>query len=179
MFLQYTIKKSKRAKNISLSVNRDATIVLTLPWWVPKKMGKVFVDSKRQWILKQIKDIELKTKDKKLRTREDYIKNKEKARVLITERLKYFNQYYNLKYNRISIRDTKTRWGSCSSNANLNFSYKLLFLPNDVSDYIIVHELCHLKEMNHSRDFWNLVAEAIPNHRKLRSDIRKKGMDFY
>lgn len=106
----------------------------------------------------------------------DYLLNKEKARVLISSRLVFFAQRYNVSYGRVSIRDQKTRWGSCSQKANLNFNYRLIHLPDDLRDYIIVHELCHLIELNHGENFWRLVAQTFPNHRELRQRLRKVRM---
>lgn len=102
-----------------------------------------------------------------------YQKHKAEARALVLKKLEKYNKEYGFKYNRISIRDQKTRWGSCSKKGNLNFNYKIVFLPEELADYIIVHELCHLKEFNHSARFWALVAQVFPNHLKLRAALRK------
>ncbi len=101
-----------------------------------------------------------------------YLKNKEKARELVKERLGHFNQFYGYKWNKIAIRNQKTRWGSCSKKGNLNFNYKIALLSPEKADYIIVHELCHLKEFNHSQDFWNLVAKTIPDYKKIRISLK-------
>lgn len=101
-----------------------------------------------------------------------YLTHKEAARVFIHERISYWNQFYSYEYKRVAIRNTRTRWGSCSEHGNLNFSYKLLFLPEHLADYIIVHELCHLEELNHGRNFWSLVERTIPQHRTLRKELR-------
>jgi predicted metal-dependent hydrolase len=102
-----------------------------------------------------------------------YEKYKEDARKLVQERLVHYNKHYNFKIGRISIRDQKTRWGSCSSKGNLNFNYKIVFLPIELVDHIVVHELCHLKEFNHSKNFWDLVAEQHPEHLKSRAELTK------
>jgi len=101
-----------------------------------------------------------------------YEANKEKARALVLERLAYFNRFYGLKWGRVAIRNTKRRWGSCSKRSNLNFCYRVVFLPKDLTDYIIVHELCHLKEFNHSKAFWALVAMTIPDYKTLRKQLK-------
>lgn len=101
-----------------------------------------------------------------------YLLHKESARKLVRERLEYFNQFYGFKYNKVAIRNQKTRWGSCSKRGNLNFSYKLALLPPHLSDYIIVHELCHLQEFNHSQAFWDLVAKKFPEHGNLRKQMK-------
>ena len=101
-----------------------------------------------------------------------YQNHKETARALVHERLRHYNQYYQLPYNRVAIRNQRRCWGSCSSLKNLNFNYKILFLPEHLADYIIVHELCHLREMNHGKNFWNLVAEQIPDYDTRRKELR-------
>jgi len=107
------------------------------------------------------------------RVSKKYLENKEKARELVKARLEYFNTFYGYKWGKIAIRNQKTRWGSCSKKGNLNFNYKIVLLPPSYSDYIIVHELCHLEEFNHSENFWNLVAKTIPNWRVIRMNLRK------
>ena len=107
------------------------------------------------------------------KNRKEFLLNKESARTLARNRLEYFNAFYGFKFNRISIRNSRTRWGSCSKKGNLNFNYKIALLPEKYTDYIIVHELCHLGEFNHSPKFWALVASTVPDHKNLRKDLRK------
>lgn len=102
-----------------------------------------------------------------------YLDHKEAARKLIHARLEYFNTHYNLIYKRVALRNQRRSWGSCTSLGNLNFSYKILFLPPELVDYIVVHELCHLKELNHSQRFWDLVAETIPNYKERKNALKK------
>ena len=104
--------------------------------------------------------------------RRDYLARKEEARDLARERIRHFNTAYGFEIKRISIRNQKTRWGSCSKKGNLNFNYLIAVLPQTLADYIIVHELCHLGEFNHSRKFWDLVAVTIPNFREIRREFR-------
>lgn len=94
--------------------------------------------------------------------------NRETARLRIEERLVYWSARMGLTYGRVSIRDQRTRWGSCSSKGNLNFNWRLVFAPQSVLDYVVIHELAHLREMNHSRRFWAKVAEFSPQHREHR-----------
>ena len=91
---------------------------------------------------------------------------------VIEAKLLQFNSYYNFKYNKISIRHQKTRWGSCSSDGNLSFNCKLACLSNDLQEYVVAHELCHLQEMNHSKDFWALVEKTVPNYKELRAQLK-------
>lgn len=101
-----------------------------------------------------------------------YLEHKEIARALVEARLKYHNQHYGFIWNRVAIRNQKQCWGSCTSLKNLNFSYRLLFLPEHLVDYIIVHELCHLAELNHGANFWSLVAEKIPDYKNRQAELR-------
>ena len=106
------------------------------------------------------------------RSRVEFLANKELARSLVNAKIEHFNQTYGFMVKRVSIRNQRSRWGSCSKKGNLNFNYRLVLLPPLVADYIIVHELCHLGEFNHSKKFWALVAKAIPNHKQLKKDLR-------
>lgn len=101
-----------------------------------------------------------------------YTEHKEAARELVLARLAYFNNHYGLEWNRVAIRNQRRCWGSCSSLKNLNFNYKILLLPPHLTDYIIVHEMCHLKELNHGKNFWSLVEEMVPDYRKCVAELR-------
>ena len=106
-----------------------------------------------------------------------YLAHKESARALVSERLTYFNQHYGLPLGKVSIRNQKSRWGSCSKKGTLNFNYKLVFLAPELRDYVIVHEICHVKEFNHGQGFWDLVAQKVPEHRTMRHKLRKVVLD--
>ncbi len=101
-----------------------------------------------------------------------YRKYREQARAFIRETLERVNQQYGFTYKRVSIRNQATRWGSCSAHGNLNFSYKLLFLPLAHAEYVVAHELCHLAELNHSSKFWKLVERTIPDYRAIRRKLK-------
>lgn len=101
-----------------------------------------------------------------------YSEHKESARLLILSRLEYYNEHYKLTWNRVAIRNQRRCWGSCSSLKNLNFNYKLLFLPSHLQDYIVVHEMCHLVELNHGQQFWDLVGEQIPEYKQRVAELR-------
>lgn len=102
-----------------------------------------------------------------------YLVHKEAARALVHSRIEHFNAHYGFAYNRVAIRNQRRCWGSCTSLKNLNFSYRLLFLPREIADYVIVHELCHLAELNHSKRFWELVAQTMPEYRERRRALRQ------
>lgn len=107
-----------------------------------------------------------------LATKKHYAEHKEAARALVHAKLEHYNQFYNLTYNRVAIRNTRSRWGSCSSKKNLNFNYRILLLEPKLQDYLIVHELCHLQEMNHAPQFWALVAQQVPDYKACIQELR-------
>ncbi len=102
-----------------------------------------------------------------------YKLHKEAARNFVHERLVHFNQHYKFTYHKVAIRNQRSRWGSCSRKGNLNFNYRLVDIPVHLADSVIVHELCHLKEMNHSKAFWALVAQTIPDHKERRHALAR------
>lgn len=110
---------------------------------------------------------------KKKRPNLHFTAHKEFARTIIHERLKHWNTVYGFSYGRVAIRNQKRCWGSCSAKRNLNFNYKIVFLPTELMDYVIVHELCHLAEMNHSQKFWDVVARALPDYKTHRTHLRR------
>jgi len=116
------------------------------------------------------------------KSRKDYLTRKEAARGLVIKRLEYFAGEYArldpaheaaMRYGRISIKDLRSRWGSCSSKKNLNFNYRVLDLPPELRDYIVVHELCHLEELHHGKVFWDLVEIMIPQAKKFHHEVRR------
>lgn len=102
----------------------------------------------------------------------DYQKYRHAAATFAAKRLKHFNACYGFAYRRLSIRNGKTRWGSCSRTGSISFSYTIMLLPPALADYIIVHELCHCKEFNHSIRFWRLVGEMIPDYKQRKILLR-------
>jgi predicted metal-dependent hydrolase len=172
--IEYSLKKSSRARKIRITVNCDASVVLTLPIRSSEIFAEKFLLEKSTWVLKKINYFKkYKVVSVKRRTRSDYLKNKELARKLIVNKINKVNSFYGFKFNKVSIRNQKTRWGSCSINRNLNFNYKLIYLPEELSEYIVAHEICHLKEFNHSREFWKLVSEGVPSYKEIRKELKR------
>jgi predicted metal-dependent hydrolase len=132
-------------------------------------------------LTKEEKEIFLKKKlnpKSKKEKRKEYLLQKEDARKLVEQKLLFWKKYYyenfsiNLEYKRVAIKNSVSRWGSCSSKKNLNFSYKIISLKEEEQDYLIVHELCHLLEMNHGENFWKLVSMGVPKYKDLRKKLR-------
>ncbi len=178
--ISYTLKKSKRARRMRLAVYCDGAVVVTTPFDLKENIVERFLREKSQWVFSKL-DFFKQFEDKSITkySHEDYLKFKKDAYILAENRLEYFNKTYKLKYNKISIKNQKTRWGSCSKKGNLNFNYKIVLLPKNLADYIIVHELCHLKEFNHSKKFWNLVSKVMSDYLDIRKNLKKNGYQFY
>lgn len=172
--IPYTIKQSARSRSVRLSIHHDGSVVISLPQRVALFHAEKFLKQKAAWILTTLERI---TRAKQTApftgTRQEYEHNKFKALKLAKERLKYFNDIYQLPYKKVSIRNQKTRWGSCSKKGDLSFSYKIALLRPELTDYIIVHELSHIGEFNHSRKFWQLVGKTIPYYINLRRELVK------
>jgi len=177
--IEYELKRSRRSKRVSLSVNKEAKVVLTLPSRASEALAEEFIRAKAQWLIKQINFFKKRSNFSITKiSPADYQKNKEQALKQIRARVDYFNQIYKFKFNRISIKNQTTRWGSCSRRGNLNFNFRLIFLPAVLMDYVVVHELCHLKEFNHSKNFWTLVAKTFPNYNSIRKNLKDSGLNL-
>lgn len=176
--IEYRLKKSQRAKRLRVAVYCDTSIVVTLPQRMNENAAENFLLAKAAWLLSKIKYFQqhnasrLKSDDSCRNSQKEFKEKKEEARQYIASRLSEYNKIYDLKFNKVSIRKQKTRWGSCSRQGNLNFNYKLIFLPAHLADYIIVHELCHLEELNHSDRFWALVARTVPDYSAIKKELR-------
>jgi predicted metal-dependent hydrolase len=167
------IKKGIKIKRISITVKTDGSVILSCPRIVRDSYLVNLLESKVQWIEKKVSLFKSRHPVLSIKhSRKEYQEHSKEALILVKERLQYFNQYYDLQYKNISIKNQRTRWGSCSSKKNLSFNYKIIFLPKEYQDYLIVHELCHLKEMNHSKGFWDLVGERIGNYKILSKKLR-------
>ncbi len=176
--IQYQIRISKRSKNMKISINSGWELILVLPkkWFFQSQKRLIqkweeFMKQKWGWILKHIwKTIKFKLWD----DYEDYIKNKEKAYGLVSEKVKYWSKKMWLSYNRIFIKNQKTKRWSCSSKRNLNFNYKIIYLEATEQNYLVVHELAHLKYMNHKKEFWDLVCEILWSEKYRKYKIKIK-----
>ncbi len=175
--ISYILRVSKRAKRMRLAVYRGGDFVVT----VPKSTNKSFIEKvllkKARWIIKKIeyfRNISPVSSTKVSRLH--YETHRKKSIEFTKERVIHWNQFYGFDYQKISVKNQKTRWGSCSKKGNLSFNYKIVFLPPAFADYIIVHELCHLKAFNHSQNFWSLVMQTTPQHKEIRKELKQMSL---
>lgn len=161
------------ARSLRAHIHADGKVVVTRPRWVSKRAAEQFVRAHEAWITSRLRVL-AGTPKLLIQTgsSEEYVQLKDKARVLIERRLEHFGALYGIRYGKISIRNQKTRWGSCSTRGHLSFNYRTALLPADLADYVIIHELCHVVHHNHSRRFWELVAVHCPQYAQCRTALR-------
>ncbi len=173
--IDYQHKRNRRTKRMTITVRRDGSVLVTTPHIFPVALVERGMQRQVYWITQKV--TEYKDSPTSLfhtNSAEEYKKYKTKAHTFIQQKVEKFNQFYHFSYNKITIRRQTTMWGSCSKKGNLNFNYKLYFLPDYLVEYIVVHELCHLQELNHSPQFWKLVAQAIPDWKERMRELKRR-----
>lgn len=171
-----------RRRSLALEIKTDGQVIIRAPEGISEGVLMEFVRTRQEWILKKWFDSETKRRNLAQVFPHDHEEDpkleaayRRKARERIGQRTAYFAALMGVTYGRISIRSAKTRWGSCSSEGNLNFHWKLVLMPPEVLDYVVVHELAHRKEMNHSRKFWAEVKNVLPDYEKRRKWLKEFG----
>ncbi len=155
-----------------IAVYCDLSVVVTLPFSFNLNLVDKFIQSKLAWIEKSLAYFQtFKSRPIVKFGKREYKVYRDEAKQLALAKVQQWNKFYGFNYNRVNIKNHKSRWGSCSRKGNLNFNYKILHLPGELQDYLVVHELCHLAEFNHSKNFWQLVGKAIPNYQTLRKQL--------
>jgi predicted metal-dependent hydrolase len=173
--LPYAVRVSPRARNVSVTVTRDGTITLVLPRrGVSMAAALRFLRRQADWAIATAERM-ARFRDQVFlpRDRRDYLRHREAARRFVHACLAKHRPVYGVVHGRVAIKDLTRNWGSCSTGNNLNFNYKIVHLPERCAEYVVIHELCHLLEFNHSPRFWQLVARACPDHRAIRKEMRK------
>lgn len=170
--MNYTLTRSKR-KTIALSVSKDLTVTVKAPLKMPKRDIEAFVAKHVDWIEKQTTVIQERNANRVELSEEQISDLKHKAKTLLPQRVEHFSGIMDVEPGGIKITSAATRWGSCSAKNNLCFSYKLMLLPDDLIDYIVVHELAHIKEKNHSAAFYTVVARYMPDYKDRRKRLKE------
>lgn len=171
--MEYTIIRSRR-KTVAIQITPGGEVVLRCPNRMPKQEVLRFAESKRGWIEKHLAKLSAKPQLSPF-TEAELRDLRDRAMRVIPVRTEYFAQLLGVSYGRITIRCQRSRWGSCSSAGNLNFNCLLTLVPPEVLDYVIVHELCHRLEMNHSQAFWEKVAKTLPDYSQQRKWLKDHG----
>ena len=162
-------ERSRKARNISISVKSPNKVRVAVPEGISFKMAEDFALSKISWINKNISKFSSQIDLKKQLDSVDV----NYAKSYLINRLRFLADQYNFTYNKVSVRNQKTRWGSCSFNNNISLNIKLACLPKHLSDYVILHELVHTKIKNHSPSFWSFLSQYIPDAKKTDRALKR------
>ncbi len=183
MAYTYEIKESARALSARITIHTDGRVVVTKPRFVSTAAVERFVRTKSLWIEAAVKKFQKRAEREAKNPKEQlprlrrgskaYIEAQKSARTLVIERVRHFSTAHGFTHGSISIRNQKSRWGSCSQKGNLSFNYRIVHLPSELTDYLVVHELAHTVHHNHSAKFWALVGSVIPEHKKLRIKLKR------
>ena len=175
--LPIILERSSR-KTLSISVTDELSLKIKAPVRMSEREIDRFINGKKFWIYKQAVRVR---KDNEHRITYSDVEEKmlrDKARKVLTEKTDYYKELLFVDYEKIRIGDPKTRWGSCSSRGTISYSWRLILMPEDIQDYVVVHELCHLHEMNHSKLFWKWVENIIPDYQRRRRWLKSHGGEY-
>lgn len=178
----YEIIYSNR-KTLAIQITAEGKVRVRAPKRMSHALIESFLTEKESWVLKHLQQRENTSENGYFQNQplseSERRRYREIARDIFTQKTAYYAQIMNVTYGRISIREQKTRWGSCSSDGNLNFNWRLIFAPEEVLDYIVIHELAHRKEMNHSPAFYKVVSEIMPDYKNQQKWLRENGRKLW
>jgi len=169
-------------KTVALEITRDLRVLVRVPYRMPVKDIHRLLELKATWLEKHMKLMEERIEADEQQnqsitkfTQEEIRQLANRALTVIPDRVAFYAPIVGVKYGRITIRNQVSRWGSCSGKGNLNFNCLLMLAPPEVLDYVVVHELCHRKEPNHSKNFWSEVARVIPDYETPKKWLKNNG----
>lgn len=163
---------------MSLKVSEDGKITVRAPYRMAVGEADLFVEGHKEWILSRISAYERVKTQRLVYTEEEREDGRKRAKKALEKRCRFFAERMGVSYGRITVREQKTRWGSCSAKGNLNFNWKLILMPEEILDYLVVHELAHRIEMNHGPAFWRVVEREIPDYKERRAWLKENGAKF-
>lgn len=169
--MKYEVIYSDR-KTVNIRV-KDGNVIIKAPKVIKKAELIKIIEKHQSWIEKAVKNEAEKRGKYENLTEEEIKLLKKEAKKYLSERCEYYARIMGLSYNRITITSAKTRFGACSSAKNLSFSYRLMLYPEPAREYVVVHELAHLKEMNHSKKFYAIIEKYLPDYKERRKLLKK------
>lgn len=165
-------------KTATIQVKENGSVIVRTPYRTSRKQVEDFLKEKQGWISRQQEHFKEAAKKQVAITDAMRKEGKKEAKKRIPERIAYYAKLMGVSYGRIAVREQKTRWGSCSAAGNLNFNWKLILMPPEILDYVVVHELAHRKELNHSKAFWSVVEQILPDYKERRRWLKTEGALF-
>ncbi|MDD3369678.1 MAG: SprT family zinc-dependent metalloprotease [Lachnospiraceae bacterium] len=187
--IPYTLIRSDR-RSISIKITAGASMQVRIPLTVRTEQVNQFLSEKSDWIIKHLAQTQVELQrareqnpqlfepaSPKLAAKQKRLEKRyrELARTYITKRVDYYTALVGKSYSNITIRDQKTRWGSCSGRGTLSFNWRLILAPPTILDYVVVHEVCHLLHMDHSKAFWQSVENILPDYKISRTWLKQNG----
>jgi len=176
---QIILKYSKRVKHVNISVKPYSGVQVAVPYGVSFKKAEEFVHMKTEWIQRHLDKISRYEEERSAVQDSFNDIDEAEARRMLTSRLIQLAEKHSFTYNRVSIRNQRTRWGSCSHKNNISLNMKLIKLPDELIDYVILHELVHTRKKDHSKAFWVELDELVGNGKIMASRLRSYGLGLY
>lgn len=158
---------SDRARRARITIDRDGAVKLILPRYVPLRQGRKILEAGRTWIIRHLRRV----RDERRNPHPPMDRNR--ARRLLVERLSQLARRHDFTYNRVFVKNQKTLWGSCSAANNINLNVNLLHLPDELRDYVMLHELVHTRHKNHSKAFWRALDRIVGDGKRLQRQLRQ------
>lgn len=171
-----TVKRSSR-KTLGLEVRENGEIFARIPEKLSDRSLKSFIEKERDWIIKKSELVKWEREHRQTTNatpvQELTSEEIENISQKIVDRVRFYQKKMGVTVGRVAIRNQKTQWGSCSAKGNLNFNYQIYYLPDELLDYVVVHELAHRRHMNHSDEFWREVEKYFPMYRQCRKRLKE------
>ena len=170
---------NNRAKYLRIHIKPFKGIFVTIPRGISQCKAENFVLSKKEWIKKHLKKV--REFEKNVTENRTKIKpvDRNKAKIFLINKLEELTDKFNFSYNKVSIRNQKTRWGSCSSKNNISLNCNLINLPGKLINYVLLHELVHTRVKNHGADFWQEMGKYLEDPRALNKELREYRLAFF
>ncbi|MDO4203995.1 MAG: M48 family metallopeptidase [Selenomonadaceae bacterium] len=178
--IKYEVIKSRR-RTVRIEINNEGTVILRVPMRTTVKQTREMIEKNRSWIEKHtaiVQERQARANSLPPLTVDDISRLADRALAYIPGRVQHYAAILGVTYGRITIRNQKTKWGSCSVKGNLNFNCLLMLTPPEVIDAIVVHELCHRLEMNHSERFYAHVLRVYPEYRRWNKWLKEHGSEI-
>ena len=171
MLFDAAVIRSRR-RSVAVEITRDGRVVVRAPLWMTKREIAAFLERKREWVETHLARMPQPQPPLTMQEREELLAA---AKEDLPRRVAQWAPLVGVSVGRVTVRCQRTRWGSCSAKGNLNFNCLLMLCPESVRDYVVVHELCHRREMNHSPRFWAEVERVLPDYRSHRRWLKDEG----